>query len=222
MIRALCLLLALTSPLFAQEAGKAYPDAAAATVPNDLFVVPEGLEVTLWATSPHLYNPTNLDIDHAGRIWAAEGVRYRKHFDRQPEGDRIVVLEDTDGDGKCDKSHTFVQEPLLIAPLGVAVIDNQIVVSQPPHLLVYTDVDSAARITITRSTLSRSGLTGNGISTRAIAVGSSPTSRARPSRYTVPIVPSRSGHSSFPTIPTFSRESRAVTVMSTSAVSPCG
>ena len=141
MIRALCLLLALTSPLFAQEAGKAYPDAAAATVPNDLFVVPEGLEVTLWATSPHLYNPTNLDIDHAGRIWAAEGVRYRKHFDRQPEGDRIVVLEDTDGDGKCDKSHTFVQEPLLIAPLGVAVIDNQIVVSQPPHLLVYTDVD---------------------------------------------------------------------------------
>jgi hypothetical protein len=66
--------------------------AAAATVQNDLFVVPEGLEVTLWATSPHLYNPTNLDIDHAGRIWAAEGVRYRKHFDRQPEGDRIVVF----------------------------------------------------------------------------------------------------------------------------------
>lgn len=141
MIRFLCLLLVLSAPLLAQEAAKTFPEAPAETVPTDLFVVPEGLEVTLWATSPHLYNPTNLDIDHAGRIWVAEGVRYRRHHDRQPEGDRIVVLEDSDGDGVCDKSHTFVQEPLLVAPLGVAVIDNQIVVSQPPHLIVYTDVD---------------------------------------------------------------------------------
>lgn len=143
MKRILPLLFALAPALSAQEApsGPVYPQAEPRQVPVDHFVAPEGLEVTLWASSPHLYNPTNLDIDHAGRIWVAEGVRYRKHFDRQPEGDRIVVLQDTDGDGKCDQSHTFVQEPLLIAPLGVAVIDNQIVVSQPPHLLVYTDVD---------------------------------------------------------------------------------
>lgn len=125
----------------AADEKKTYPEAAGETVPNDLFVVPDGLEVTLWASSPQLFNPTNIDIDLNGRIWVAEGVRYRKNFDRQPEGDRIVVLEDTDGDGKADSSHTFVQEPLLIAPLGVAVIDNKIVVSQPPHLLVYTDVD---------------------------------------------------------------------------------
>lgn len=126
----------------AQEtASKVFPTAPAETIPDDLFVVPEGLEITLWASSPQLHNPTNLDIDQAGRIWVAEGVRYRKHFDRRPEGDRIVVLQDSDGDGQCDQSHTFVQEPLLIAPLGVAVIDNRVVVSQPPHLIVYTDVD---------------------------------------------------------------------------------
>jgi len=124
---------------------KVYPDAAAKQVPVDIFQVPEGLEVTLWAQSPHLYNPTNMDIDIDGRIWVAEGVRYRRNFDRQPEGDRIVVIEDTDGDGKADSSHTFVQEPLLVAPLGIAVIDNKIVVSQPPHLLVYTDVDRDLR-----------------------------------------------------------------------------
>lgn len=118
-----------------------YPEADPEKVPDDLFVVPEGLEVTVWATSPQLYNPTNIDVDKDGRIWAAEGVRYRRNHERQPEGDRIVVLEDTDGDGTADSSHTFVQEPLLVAPLGVAVIDNKIVVSQPPHLLVYTDVD---------------------------------------------------------------------------------
>ena len=110
-------------------------------VPLDLMKVPEGLEVSIWASSPMLFNPTNMDIDKDGRIWVAEGVRYRKHWERQPAGDRIMVLEDTNGDCKADSSHMFVQEEALIAPLGVAVIDNKIVVSQPPELIVYTDVN---------------------------------------------------------------------------------
>ena len=110
-------------------------------LPLELFKVPDGMEVTLWATSPQLFNPTNIDIDRDGRIWVAEGVRYRSHHARQPEGDRIVVLQDTDGDGKADSTHTFVQEPALVAPLGVSVIDNKIIVAQPPDLIVYTDVD---------------------------------------------------------------------------------
>jgi putative membrane-bound dehydrogenase-like protein len=114
-------------------------------IPLSLFTVPDGLEVTRWASSPLLHNPTNIDIDKDGRIWVAEGVRYRRNHARRPEGDRIVVLEDTDGDGRADASHTFVQEPALIAPLGVAVIDNKVVVSQPPDLLVYTDVDRDLR-----------------------------------------------------------------------------
>src|SRR5436190_4637724 len=114
-------------------------------VPLELFKLPEGLEITLWATTPMLHNPTNMDIDKDGRIWVAEGVRYRSHHARQPEGDRIVVLQDTNGDGKADSTHTFVQEPGLIAPLGVSVIDNKVVVSQPPDLIVYTDVDRNLR-----------------------------------------------------------------------------
>ena len=115
------------------------------SIPLDLFRLPEGLEITLWAATPVLRNPTNIDIDRDGRIWVAEGVRYRRHHTRQPEGDRIVVLQDSDGDGKADKAHTFVQEPALVAPLGVSVIDNKIVVSQPPDLIVYTDVDRNLR-----------------------------------------------------------------------------
>ncbi len=114
-------------------------------IPLDLFQVPDGFEVTLWAASPLLHNPTNIDIDRDGRIWVAEGVRYRSHFARQPEGDRIVVLQDSDGDGQADKTHTFVQEPGLIAPLGVSVIDNKVIVAQPPDLIVYTDVDRNLR-----------------------------------------------------------------------------
>jgi putative membrane-bound dehydrogenase-like protein len=114
-------------------------------IPLDLFQVPEGFEITLWAASPMLHNPTNIDIDRDGRIWVAEGVRYRSHHARRPEGDRIVVLQDKDGDGKADSTHTFVQEPALIAPLGVSVIDNMVVVAQPPDLIVYTDVDRNLR-----------------------------------------------------------------------------
>ena len=110
-------------------------------VPAELFSVPDGLEVTVWARSPMLRNPTNMDVDAHGRIWITEGVNYRRHSTRETAGDRVVVLEDTDGNGSADKSSVFIQEPNLLAPLGIAVIDNQIVVSNTPDLIVYTDVD---------------------------------------------------------------------------------
>ena len=61
-------------------------------VPLEAFQTLEGLEVTLWAQSPMFYNPANMDVDKDGRIWVAEGVNYRSHYDRKPEGDRIMVL----------------------------------------------------------------------------------------------------------------------------------
>lgn len=116
--------------------------AADSQVPVGLLSVSDpNLEVTIWASTPMLRNPTNLDFDQDGRIWVAEGVNYRSHAKRQPEGDRIVVLEDTDGDGRADTSQIFVQEPSLQAPLGIAVIDNRIIVSAAPDLIVYTDVN---------------------------------------------------------------------------------
>lgn len=110
-------------------------------VPTDLFSLPEGLEITLWANTPQLMNPTNIDFDAQGRLWVAEGVNYRGKGGRRPEGDRIMVLEDTKGAGKADKSTVFLQDRELASPLGVGVFGNKVVVSQPPNLLVYTDVN---------------------------------------------------------------------------------
>ncbi len=135
------LLLLLATPLYAEWT----PGPSPRAVDLEHFHAPEGLEVTLWAKTPQLFNPTNIDIDAAGRVWVAEGVNYRRHNGRRPEGDRIAVLTDTDGDGRADSSHTFVQEKGLVAPLGVAVFDNVVVVSQPPDLIVYTDVDRDLR-----------------------------------------------------------------------------
>jgi putative membrane-bound dehydrogenase-like protein len=110
-------------------------------IPPGLFSLPDDLEVKLWARTPLFRNPSNIDVDAQGRVWVAEAFNYRRHAGRDPAGDRIMVIEDTDGDGVADKSSVFVQEQSLLAPLGVAVIDNRIIVSCAPDLIVYTDVN---------------------------------------------------------------------------------
>ena len=111
-------------------------------VPEEMFTTPDNnLEVTVWATTPMLKNPTNIDFDADGRLWVAEGVNYRHANNTRPEGDRVVILSDTDGDGMADTTEVFTQDKNLESPLGIAVLDNQIIVSQPPDLIVYTDVN---------------------------------------------------------------------------------
>ena len=102
------------------------------------------MEVTLWAAEPDIVNPTNIDIDARGRVWVLEGVNYRRTLpgmigkDHRPAGDRIVILEDTDGDGKSDKTKVFAQDLSLRTPLGIAVLGDRVIVSQSPDLIVFT------------------------------------------------------------------------------------
>ena len=118
------------------------PSSKTQAVDLSKFTLDEELEITLWAKSPMFYNPTNMAIDPQGRIWIAEGVNYREKLGiRREAGDRIVVLTDTDGDGSADQSKVFWQDPYLESPLGIAVFDNQVVISQPPDIMVLTDVD---------------------------------------------------------------------------------
>lgn len=92
------------------------------------FTVSSGLELKLWAAEPLFANPTTMDIDEKGRVWICEGVNYRRHLRNQPlirkEGDRIVILDDTDGDGKADKASTFYQAPEMFSPLGIAIVKD--------------------------------------------------------------------------------------------------
>jgi putative membrane-bound dehydrogenase-like protein len=86
-----------------------------------------------------------MDVDSRGRIWVTEAVDYRNYnndstkFLHYTKGDRIIILEDTDQDGKADTSKVFVQEKDLVSPLGIAVIGNKVIVSCSPNLIVYTD-----------------------------------------------------------------------------------
>src|SRR5258706_11198650 len=102
--------------------------------------VPGDLEVTLWAETPMLYNPTNMDVDAKGRIWITEAVNYRNYnndsakFFHHAKGDRVMIVEDTDQDGIADTSKVFVQDKDLVSPLGIAVLGNKEFVSCSPNL----------------------------------------------------------------------------------------
>src|SRR5688500_8051598 len=114
---------------------------------SPLLFLPDDLEATLWAESPMFYNPTNIDVDAKGRLWVTEAVNYRNYNNdstkalHHGDGDRVMILEDTDGDGRADASKVFVQDKDLVSPLGIAVIGNRVYVSFSPNLIVYTDSD---------------------------------------------------------------------------------
>jgi putative membrane-bound dehydrogenase-like protein len=122
----------------------------------------DGLQATLWASEidsanpqakqPFMVNPTCMDVDHKGRVWICESINYRQKLRgetkmRRPEGDRILVLEDTKGAGRADKVTVFYQAPEIHAPLGIAVLPHTdgvgctVYVCQSPDILVFEDKD---------------------------------------------------------------------------------
>lgn len=126
------------------------------------FKVSDGLEIALWASEvnpldpqakePFMVNPTCMDIDHKGRVWICESINYRMKLRgqktmRRPEGDRILMLEDTKGSGRADKVTVFYQAPEIHAPLGIAVLPHTdgigvtVYVCQSPDIWVFEDKD---------------------------------------------------------------------------------
>ncbi|HWF19498.1 MAG TPA: PVC-type heme-binding CxxCH protein, partial [Verrucomicrobiae bacterium] len=81
--------------------------------------LPPGFKATLFAGEPDVAQPIAFCIDDRGRLWVAEGFTYPQ---RAPEGhgkDRIVVFEDTKGDGKFDKQTVFMEGLNLVSGLQV-------------------------------------------------------------------------------------------------------
>jgi putative membrane-bound dehydrogenase-like protein len=102
----------------------------------------EGLEVSLYASEPMVVNPPNIDVDARGRVWSTEGANYRvfqKWGKLRPEGDRIVILEDTNGDGTADKQKIFYQGHEINAALGIVKLGKKVIVSCSPNVWVFTD-----------------------------------------------------------------------------------
>ena len=112
------------------------PDTAVANLD-----VHPNLTATLFAAEPMLLSPANIDIDAKGRVWVCEIVNYRRHNGKRPEGDRILILEDTDGDGVADSKKTYYQGRDIDSPHGVCVLGNRVLVSVGENVFVFTDED---------------------------------------------------------------------------------
>ncbi|KLU05271.1 putative transmembrane protein [Rhodopirellula islandica] len=141
--------LALTSPLnlWADDFPKPFNTEnsdASQTSPEDALkgiTVPEGFQVTLFASEPEINQPIALATDDRGRLWVAENYTYSDratNFDESMR-DRIVILEDVDGDGSFDQRTVFWDQGRRLTSVeigygGVWVLDA-------PNLLFIPDAD---------------------------------------------------------------------------------
>jgi len=149
-IKTLALFLLLIAPLFAQKGNRKGHDNMEPVVPEKLippapvlspeeamktFEVAEGFTMLPFATEPMIEKPVALDYDPAGRLWVCEMRGYMPNIDGTDEDKpigRIVVLEDSDKDGKADKSTVFLDN--LILPRAIAVYPDGILFGDEKEL----------------------------------------------------------------------------------------
>jgi putative membrane-bound dehydrogenase-like protein len=126
------------------------------------FKVADGFEVQLFASEPDVRQPVTMTFDERGRLWVIQYLQYpnpaglspvevdrylRTKYDRVPEppprgpkgADRVTILEDTDGDGRVDKTKDFVTGLNLASALAIG--NDGVYVGQAPYLLFYPDRD---------------------------------------------------------------------------------
>ncbi|HSI32024.1 MAG TPA: PVC-type heme-binding CxxCH protein [Tepidisphaeraceae bacterium] len=85
------------------------------------FQVAEGFEVTLWAADPMLAKPVQMNFDTGGRLWVATSETYPQLKPGQVADDKVLVLEDTTGAGKADRTTVFARGlliPTAVLPVG--------------------------------------------------------------------------------------------------------
>jgi putative heme-binding domain-containing protein len=95
--------------------------------------VADGFEVNLFAADPLLAKPIQMNFDPAGRLWVACSEAYPQIKPGQKANDKIIVLEDRDGDGRAD--HTTVFADGLLIPTGLEPGDGGVYVGASTDLL---------------------------------------------------------------------------------------
>ncbi len=101
--------------------------------------LPEGFQVTVGAAEPQVQQPVAMAIDDRGRVWIAEAYEYPIRAKGQKGRDRILIFEDTDGDGSLDRRKVFIEGLNLVSGLEVGF--GGVWVGAAPYLLFIPDRD---------------------------------------------------------------------------------
>lgn len=107
------------------------------------FTTPEGYKIDLFASEsefPDLRNPVQASFDDKGRLWVSVLPSYPhyKPGDERPN-DKLLIFEDTDGDGRADKQTVFADG--LHMPIGFELAPEGVYLSQEPNLVLLVDDD---------------------------------------------------------------------------------
>ncbi len=107
------------------------------------FILPEGYKMELFASEkefPRLGNPCQMAFDNQGRLWVStmESYPHYRIGDTKPK-DCLLILEDTDNDGKADKETVFADD--LHIPIGFELAPEGVYVSQSGSLVLLVDED---------------------------------------------------------------------------------
>ncbi|MEX0882477.1 MAG: PVC-type heme-binding CxxCH protein, partial [Cyclobacteriaceae bacterium] len=107
------------------------------------FEVAEGYKVELFASEkefPDLANPVQMTFDTKGRLWVSVMPSYPHYKPGDPKpNDKILILEDTDNDGKADKQTIFADS--LHLPIGMEIAPEGVYLSQGTNLIILKDKD---------------------------------------------------------------------------------
>ncbi len=131
-LSSLCLCASVvSSPALAQRDAK-IPDPDP-EIERKALQMADGFEVKLFAADPLLAKPIQMNFDPAGRLWVACSEAYPQIKPGQKANDKIIILEDTNGDGKADKTTVFADG--LLIPTGLEPGDGGVYVGASTELL---------------------------------------------------------------------------------------
>lgn len=101
--------------------------------------VPPGFSVQLFAGEPDVKQPIAMAIDDRGRLWIAEAYSYPAHVPDDQAKDRILIFEDTDGDGVFNTRKVFIEGLNLVS--GIEVGFGGVWVGAAPNFLFIPDAN---------------------------------------------------------------------------------
>ncbi|MSU47761.1 MAG: hypothetical protein EXS37_01465 [Opitutus sp.] len=115
------------------------------------FKVDPRFDVTLFASEeqfPDLAKPIQMRWDTRGRLWVSCSTTYPHVYPGREPADKIIILEDTDGDGRADKCTVFADK--LHIPLSFELGDGGLYVSEQPNLTFLKDTDGDDKADVRR------------------------------------------------------------------------